>query len=78
MARGKVKWFSDQKSFGFIIPDDGGRDVFVHWRNIEYGAQGDGFKTLSPGMAVEYDLKETGKGPQAYSVRSLEVKEKAM
>jgi CspA family cold shock protein len=67
MATGVVKWFSDEKGFGFITPDDGGQDAFVHFSAI----QGDGFRTLSEGGKVEYELGESPKGPQATNVRML-------
>jgi CspA family cold shock protein len=62
---GKVKWFSDQKGFGFITPEDGSKDLFVHYSNIE----GDGFKTLEEGQKVEYEESEGRKGPEATNVR---------
>lgn len=65
MARGTVKWFNDQKGFGFITPDNGKADLFVHFSAI----QGSGFKTLSEGQAVEYDEGQGQKGPQATNVR---------
>ena len=65
MATGVVKWFSDEKGFGFITPDDGGKDAFVHFSGIT----GDGFRTLAEGAKVEYELGESGKGPQATNVR---------
>ena len=64
MARGTVKWFNDQKGFGFITPDDGGADLFVHFSAI----QAEGFKTLSEGQAVEYEETQGQKGPQASNV----------
>ena len=64
MARGKVKWFNDQKGFGFITPDDGSNDCFVHHSEI----QGDGFKSLSEDQAVEFEIEEGPKGPQATNV----------
>jgi CspA family cold shock protein len=65
MARGTVKWFNDQKGFGFITPDNGGADLFVHFSAI----QGSGFKTLTEGQAVEFDSTQGQKGPQASNVR---------
>jgi cold shock protein len=63
MASGKVKWFSDQKGYGFIESEDG-QDVFVHFSAI----QGDGFKTLAEGQAVEFEVTAGPKGPQAENV----------
>ncbi len=67
MATGKVKWFNDQKGFGFIAPDDGGKDCFVHHNEI----QGDGYKSLGEGDSVEFELGEGPKGPQASNVRKV-------
>ena len=67
MAQGKVKWFSDQKGYGFITPDDGSKDVFVHHSSV----QGEGFKTLREGQAVEYEVEQGPKGPQATKVTKL-------
>jgi cold shock protein len=63
MAKGIVKWFSDQKGYGFITPESG-KDVFVHHTAI----QGDGFKSLSENQAVEFDIKQGPKGEQAENV----------
>jgi cold shock protein len=67
MATGVVKWFSDEKGFGFITPDDGGKDAFVHFSGIS----GDGFRTLAEGAKVEFELGEGTKGPQATNVRVI-------
>ncbi len=64
MATGTVKWFNESKGFGFIAQDDGGADVFVHFSAI----QGSGFKTLSEGQKVTFDVQEGPKGPQATNV----------
>ena len=65
MARGSVKWFSAEKGYGFITPDDGTKDVFVHHSAI----QSDGFRTLNEGDKVEYEVTQGQKGPQATNVR---------
>jgi len=64
MSTGKVKWFNESKGYGFIEPDGGGRDVFVHYLAI----QGEGYKTLSEGQPVEYEIILGDKGPQASNV----------
>ena len=63
MAKGKVKWFNNQKGYGFIAQDGGG-DVFVHFSSIK----SDGYKTLEEGQAVEFEVKEGPKGPSAENV----------
>ncbi len=64
MATGTVKWFNETKGFGFIAPDDGGSDVFVHFSAI----QGSGFRTLAEGQKVNFDVTDGQKGPQASNV----------
>jgi len=66
MAKGTVKWFSNQKGYGFITPEDG-KDVFVHHSVI----QGDGYKTLEEGQAVEFEITDGPKGEQAKNVVKL-------
>ncbi|MBN1385303.1 MAG: cold shock domain-containing protein [Elusimicrobia bacterium] len=65
--QGKVKWFNDSKGYGFLAKDDGSGDVFVHFSSIV----GDGFKSLSEGDAVEFDVVESDKGPKAANVKKL-------
>ena len=64
MARGTVKWFSDQKGYGFVTPEDGSKDVFVHHSAI----LGEGFKSLREGQVVEFEVVTGPKGPQASKV----------
>ncbi|MHB2026572.1 MAG: cold-shock protein [Elusimicrobiota bacterium] len=67
MPTGKVKWFNDQKGYGFITPDDGSRDLFVHHSAI----QGDGFRSLAENQAVEFEIQDSDKGPRAANVKKL-------
>lgn len=67
MATGKVKWFNDDKGFGFIEQDDGGDDVFVHFSAIA----GDGYKSLREGQAVSYDVEQDPKGLRAANVKPV-------
>ena len=64
MPVGTVKWFSDEKGFGFITPEDGGKDLFVHYSGIA----GNGFRTLAEGARVSYDAESGPKGPNATNV----------
>jgi CspA family cold shock protein len=68
MATGTVKWFNDSKGFGFITPDDGGKDLFAHFSAI----QGSGFKTLKENQKVSFDVAQGPKGPQAQNIRPVE------
>jgi cold shock protein len=68
MATGIVKWFSDSKGFGFITQDDGGEDVFVHHTAIE----ADGFRTLTEGQKVSFNVARGPKGLQAQSVKTIQ------
>jgi cold shock protein len=67
MPTGTVKWFSDEKGFGFITPDDGSSDLFVHQSAID----SDGFRTLSEGAKVSFEAEAGPKGPRAVSVQAL-------
>jgi cold shock protein len=67
MATGTVKWFNDAKGYGFIAPEDGGKDLFVHHTNIAGG----GFKTLAENAKVEYESREGQKGPEAINVQPV-------
>ncbi|MHC1745076.1 MAG: cold-shock protein [Syntrophobacteraceae bacterium] len=67
MPQGTVKWFNDQKGFGFITVEDGGKDVFVHHSGIE----GSGFKSLQEGDRVSFEIEQGAKGPSAVHVKKL-------
>jgi CspA family cold shock protein len=67
MATGTVKWFSDEKGYGFITPDEAGKDLFVHHSAIA----GNGFRSLAEGAKVSYDIEQSPKGPAAANVRVL-------
>ena len=67
MSTGTVKWFDESKGFGFIVPEDGGKDVFVHYSAI----QGKGFRTLAEGQRVQYECQEGPKGQTAVEVTPI-------
>jgi len=67
MAQGTIKWFSDEKGFGFITPEGGKNDVFVHFSAL----QGEGFKSLAEGQLVSFDITQGPKGEQAANVVKL-------
>jgi cold shock protein len=67
MATGTVKWFSDEQGYGFIAPDDGGKDLFVHHTAIA----GNGFRSLAEGAKVSYDTEQSARGPAATNVKVL-------
>jgi CspA family cold shock protein len=67
MATGTVKWFNDAKGYGFIAPQEGGKDLFVHHSNVA----GEGFKTLVEGAQVQFESREGTKGPEAYDVTPI-------
>ena len=67
MATGTVKWFNDAKGFGFITPDDGGKDLFAHFSEI----QASGFKSLKEAQRVEFTVTQGAKGPQATAIKPI-------
>ena len=67
MSQGTVKWFNEKKGFGFITPDDGSEELFIHHSNIA----GEGFKTLAEGQKVSFDVVDGEKGPQAANVQKF-------
>jgi CspA family cold shock protein len=67
MPQGSVKWFNGDKGFGFITPDDGGKDLFVHFSEI----QGSGFRSLDEAQRVQFEIAPGAKGPQAVGVSAI-------
>ena len=67
MSEGQVKWFNDQKGYGFIQRDDGEKDIFVHFSAL----QGDGFRTLKEGQRVRFEVEDSPKGPKAKNVQII-------
>ena len=68
MATGTVKWLNEAKGYGFITPEDGSKDLFVHFSNIK----GDGYKTLAEGATVNFETRQGQKGPEAYDVTPVQ------
>jgi CspA family cold shock protein len=68
MPTGTVKWFNSEKGYGFITPEDGGKDLFVHFSGID----GEGYRSLNEGQRVEYTATQGAKGPQATGVRPID------
>lgn len=66
--KGKVKWFNSTKGFGFIEPENGGDDVFIHFSEIQM----EGYKALNQGQAVEFDFEDGEKGPKASNIKAIE------
>ena len=67
MPTGKVKWFNDSKGFGFITPDDGGKDLFAHHSSIQM----EGYKSLKENQQVEYEVRDGPKGPAAANIKAI-------
>ena len=67
MAKGTVKWFNNSKGYGFLTPEDGSQDVFVHHSSI----QGEGYKSLDEGQTVEFEVQQGEKGPEAANVAKM-------
>ncbi|MCT7658382.1 transcription antiterminator/RNA stability regulator CspE [Mycobacterium deserti] len=67
MTQGTVKWFNGDKGFGFITPDDGSKDVFVHYSEI----QGNGYRSLDENQRVQFEIEQGAKGPQAVGVTAV-------
>jgi CspA family cold shock protein len=67
MAQGTVKWFNGEKGFGFITPDDGAKDLFVHYSEI----QGQGYRSLDENQRVQFEVEQGAKGPQAVGVTAV-------
>jgi len=68
MPRGTVKWFNNAKGFGFILPDEGGSDLFAHYSSIEM----EGYRTLKAGQVVSFDIEEGDKGLHASHIQAVE------